>query len=232
MKLTRRDTLMLATAAAALNASVPAFAADGIGALESRVNDVWGTPVGAERVELVEAAAIYRNQRLETGDDSAAGVRFIDASKLTLGANANAVVDDYVFAGAASKSAVTLTKGAFRFISGQMPEKNMKINTPTVTIGIRGTELKIDVYDDGSTELSTVSGAANIVSLATNEALDILAGHSVIADSNGVFGVVRDFIHKSKDEAIERGLSKVRSKIPRPDIPSLPGLPGIPNPFK
>jgi len=108
-----------------------------------------------------------------------------------------------------------------------MPEKNMKIHTPTVVIGIRGTELKIDVYADGSTELSTVSGAANIVSRATSEVLDILAGHSVLADSNGVFGVVRDFIHKSKDEAIERGLNEIRSKIP-----SIPGLPGIPNPFK
>ncbi len=227
MKLTRRDALMLATASAALGAGRPALAADGIGALETRVNDVWGTAVGAARVEIAEAAAIFRNQRLETGEDSAAGVRFIDASKLTLGANANAVVDDYVFAGAASKSAVTLAKGAFRFISGQMPEKNMKIHTPTVVIGIRGTELKIDVYEDGSTELSTVSGAANIVSLATSEALDILAGHSVLADSNGVFGAVRDFIHKSKDEAIERGLNEIRSKIP-----SIPGLPGIPNPFK
>ncbi len=227
MTLTRRDTLMLATAAAALGAGGAAHAADGIGALETRVNDVWGTPVGAARVEIAEAAAIFRNQRLETGEDSAAGVRFIDASKLTLGANASAVVDDYVFAGAASKSAVTLAKGAFRFISGQMPEKNMKIHTPTVVIGIRGTELKIDVYEDGSTELSTVSGAANILSRATSEALDILAGHSVLADSNGVFGAVRDFIHKSKDEAIERGLNEIRSKIP-----SIPGLPGIPNPFK
>lgn len=221
---------MLATASIALGS--PAIAADGIGALETKVNDVWGTAVGATRMDLSEAAAVFRNQRLETGDDSAAGVRFIDASKLTLGENANAVIDEYVFAGAASKSAVTLAKGAFRFISGQMPEKNMKIQTPTVTIGIRGTELKIDVYEDGSTELSTVSGAANIVSRATSEALDILAGHSVIADSNGVFGEIRDFIHRSKDQAIERGLSHVRSKIPRPDIPSIPGLPGIPNPFK
>jgi hypothetical protein len=226
MKLTRRDALLLATASVALGA--PSIAADGIGVVETKVNEAWGTAVGAARVELAEAAAVFRNQRLETGEDSAAGVRFIDASKLTLGANANAVVDEYVFAGAASKSAVTLAKGAFRFISGQMPEKNMKIQTPTVVIGIRGTELKIDVYEDGSTELSTVSGAANIVSRATSEALDILAGHSVLADSNGVFGVVRDFIHKSKDEAIERGLAHVRSKIPMPNIP---GLPGIRNPF-
>jgi hypothetical protein len=134
-----------------------------------------------------------------------------------------------VFAGEASRSAVTLAKGAFRFISGQMPEKNMRIKTPTVVIGIRGTELKIDVYEDGSTELSTISGAANIVSNATSKALDILAGQSVLADENGVFSAVRDFIHKSKDQAIERGLSEIRSKIP--SIPGVPGLPGIPNPF-
>lgn len=226
MKLTRRDALMLATASIALGA--PAIAADGIGAAETVVNDVWGTQTGASRVELAQASAIFRNQRLETGDDSGAAVRFVDASKLTLGANANAVVDEYVFAGAASKSAVTLAKGAFRFISGQMPEKNMRIKTPTVVIGIRGTELKIDVYEDGSTELSTISGAANIVSNVTSQALDILAGQSVIADENGVFSAIRDFIHKSKDEAIERGLSDIRSKL---RVPSLPGLPGIPNPF-
>ncbi|MEQ1864267.1 MAG: FecR family protein [Micropepsaceae bacterium] len=224
MKLTRRQALMLATAYSALGAT-RAFAADGVGALESVANEVWGTQTGASRVALTEAAAIFRNQRLETGEESAAGVRFIDASKLTLGANASAVIDEYVFAGDASRSTVTLAKGAFRFISGQMPEKNMRLKTPSVSIGIRGTELKIDVYEDGSTELSTIEGAANIVSNATNEALDILAGHSVLADANGVFGVIRDFIHKSKDEAIERGLDELRSRVPVP-------IPDFLNPFR
>lgn len=226
MRLTRRHALMLAAAHAALAAgAVPAFAADGVGTLESVRNEVWGTPIGAARVALAEAAAIFRNQRLETGDESAAGVRFIDASKLALGSNANAVIDEYVFAGEASRSALTLTKGAFRFISGQMPEKNMKLQTPTVTIGIRGTELKIDVYEDGATELSTIEGAATVVSTLTNQALDILAGHSVSCDANGALGIIRDFIHKSKDEAIERGLGELRSRSPIP-------LPDIPNPFR
>lgn len=227
MHLTRRHALMLTTAQVALAGATAriAFAEDTVGKLETAENEVWGTPVGAARVALEEAAAIFRNQRLETGDDSAAGVRFIDASQLTLGSNASAVVDEYVFAGDASKSVTTLAKGAFRFISGQMPEKNMKLKTPTVSIGIRGTELKIDVYDDGATELSTISGAANIVSNITNEALEILAGHSVSCDANGVLGVIRDFIHKSKDEAIERGLDEIRRRSPIP-------LPDLPNPFR
>jgi hypothetical protein len=202
------------------------LAADGIGAVESLANEVWGTEVGAARVALAQAAAIFRNQRVETGDDSATAIRFIDTSKLTLGENANAVIDEYVFAGDASRATMTLAKGAFRFISGQMPEKNMRLKTPTVSIGIRGTELKIDVYEDGSTELSTIEGAANIVSNVTNQALDIPAGHSVSCDANGVLGVIRDFIHKSKDEAIERGINELRSKSPIP-IPF-----DIPNPFR
>jgi hypothetical protein len=225
MNLTRRHALMLTTAAVALGAR-PSLAADGIGAIEKIANEVWGTQVGASRVALNETAAIFRNQKIETGDDSAAAIRFIDASKLMLGENADAVIDEYVFAGDASRSTTTLAKGAFRFISGQMPEKNMKLKTPTVLIGIRGTELKIDVYEDGSTELSTIEGAANIVSNITNQALDILAGHSVTCDANGVLGVIRDFIHKSKDEAIERGMSEIRSRIPIP-IPI-----DIPNPFR
>ncbi len=230
MRLTRRDALMLATAHAALaTGAVAAFAADGVGKLESLANEVWGTQAGAARIALEEAASIFRNQLLETGDESAAEVRFVDASKLSLGANANAVIDDYVFAGDASRSVMTLSKGAFRFISGQMPEKNMKLQTPTVSIGIRGTELKVDVYDDGSTELSTVSGAARIVSNITNEALDILAGHSVLADKDGVLGAIRDFIHKSRDEAIERGIDELKE---RSGLNKLPFDIPIPNPFR
>ena len=61
---------------------------------------------------------------------------------------------------------------------------------------------------------------------ATNEALDILAGHSVSCDANGVLGVIRDYIHKSADEAVERGIDELRSRSPIP-------LPfDIPNPFR
>jgi len=228
MQLTRRSGLKLALAPLALAILGPsAVRADaGIGAVSEIDNELWGTVTGAARQALGVSAQVFRKQRLETGDDSAAVVKFIDQSQLSLGENANLVVDEYVYAGAKSRSAVMLGKGAFRFLSGQMPEKNMKLNTPTVGIGIRGTELLIDVYEDGSTEVSTISGAANVVSAITNEVLDVLAGQSVLADAEGVFiGGVRDFIHKSADEAIQREINKLRSKSPIP-------LPDILNPFR
>lgn len=227
MKITRRSGLMLAVAQCALLVGGRvAWAGNSVGTLTKKENEVWGTIRGARQIALEEAAQVFRNQKLETGDDSAAVVKFIDQSQLSLGENANLVVDEYVYAGEKSRSSVMLGKGAFRFLSGQMPEKNMKLNTPTVGIGIRGTELLIDVYEDGSTEVSTISGAANVVSAITNEVLDVLAGQSVLADAQGVFiGGVRDYIHKSADDAIQREINKLRSKSPIP-------LPDIPNPFR
>lgn len=204
----------------------PAAASENIGRLKEMENDVWGTLLGAMRAPLTQSASIFKNQKLETGDDSAAVVRFIDETQLSLGENANVTIDDYVYAGNNSRSSVMLAKGAFRFVSGKMPEKNMKIKTPTVGIGIRGTELLIDVYEDGSTEMSTIEGAASVVSILTNEVLDVVAGRSILADAQGVFvGGVRDFVHKSVDDAIQREIDKLRSKSPIP-------LPDIPNPFR
>ena len=228
LKFTRRAGMMLAAAQTVLIAFGVgiARAESSVGNLAEKENDVWGTLKGAAQIALGKSAEIFKNQKLQTGADSAAKVRFIDDSQLSLGANANVSVDEYVFAGDKSRSSVMLAKGAFRFISGQMPEKNMKLKTPTVGIGIRGTELMIDVYDDGSTELSTIEGAASVVSNVTNEVLEVVAGHSILADAKGLFiGGVRDFIHKSADKAIERGLDEIRSRSPIP-------LPDIPNPFR
>lgn len=228
LKFTRRAGMMLAAAQTVLIAFGVgiARAESSVGNLAEKENDVWGTLKGAAQIALGKSAEIFKNQKLQTGADSAAKVRFIDDSQLSLGANANVTVDEYVFAGDKSRSSVMLAKGAFRFISGQMPEKNMKLKTPTVGIGIRGTELMIDVYDDGSTELSTIEGAASVVSNVTNEVLEVVAGHSILADAKGLFiGGVRDFIHKSADKAIERGLDEIRSRSPIP-------LPDIPNPFR
>lgn len=228
MKISRRAGLMLAAAQGALLALGVrvAWADSSVGQLSKKENDVWGTLKGAAQIALNESAQIFRNQKLETGEHSAAVVKFIDDSQLSLGAHANTVIDEYVYDGDKSHSSVMLAKGAFRFVSGQMPEKNMKLNTPTVGIGIRGTELKIDVYDDGSTEMSTIEGAASVTSIATREVLEVIAGHSILADAKGLFiGGVRDFIHKSADNAIERGLDELRSRSPIP-------LPDIPNPFR
>ena len=104
--ITRRTGLRLAVAQGlAMFAGLRvAFAEPGIGAIAELENDAWGTRVGATRASLSLSAAVYRNQRLETGEESATTVKFVDQSLLSLGANANMVIDDYVYAGESSRS--------------------------------------------------------------------------------------------------------------------------------
>src|SRR5262245_42882248 len=85
--------------------------------------------------------SIIRNAELATADHGALEVTFLDGSKLTMGQNSRLTVDEYVYAGpgGAGKQTVRYTKGLFRFLSGSIPKDQVKIETPTVTIGIRGT---------------------------------------------------------------------------------------------
>lgn len=214
MKLTRRDAL-LATAAVGFTVTARADdAEDGIGGVEDIVNYAWSTvaPDPKEEIELEDD--VYMNEVVETGDESALVVKFSDGSKLTLGENAKIVIDKYVYDPAASsgEQAITLAKGAFRFISGAVPKANVKISTPTVTIGIRGTELIFDVADDGETEMSTIAGEADATDGA-GETLTVHPDESIVVDKSRRFrGKVRKRRHVTRSIAIAEGLDGARKR--------------------
>jgi hypothetical protein len=219
MKLTRREGLV-ATAALALAGVARADDDDGIGGVEDIVNYAWSTLAPEPRDEIELEDDVYMNEVVETGEESALVVKFSDGSKLTLGENAKIVIDTYVFDPATftGEQAVTLSKGAFRFLSGSLPKTSVKISTPAVTIGIRGTELVIDVADDGETEMSTLSGEADATD-GSGETLTVAVDESVVIDRNRRFrGRVRKRRHVSRSIAIAEGLegARVRWRIRKP----------------
>jgi hypothetical protein len=84
------------------------------------------------------------NDRLRTGPNARLQVTFHDGSSLTLGENANVVVDRFVFNPEKSSAQVALraTKGALRFAGGkieQMHQKSIVVNTPEAALAVRGT---------------------------------------------------------------------------------------------
>jgi len=71
-------------------------------------------------------------------------VTFNDNSKLTLGENANVVIDRYVYNPNKSSAQVVLNSahGALRFAGGKiegMSHKNIVVNTPNAAMAVRGT---------------------------------------------------------------------------------------------
>lgn len=141
---------------------------------------------------------IIRDAELATAERGALEVTFNDGSKLTMGQNSRLTVDEYVYSGqGAGKQTVRYTKGLFRFLSGSIPKENVKIDTPTVTIGIRGTILRTWLDDDGKGATSVEYGPNGeefevvLTSKATGKTVVLKSGQKVGFDNQGVFeGIV------------------------------------------
>lgn len=142
---------------------------------------------------------IIRKAELVTAAKGALEVTFIDGSKLTMGQNSRLTVDEYVYSGpgGAGKQSIRYTKGLFRFVSGTIPKKDVKIETPTVSIGIRGTILRAAIGDDNASAVSVDFGPNGeiheivVTSKATGRSVVLRSGQKVGIDSQGVFeGIV------------------------------------------
>jgi hypothetical protein len=68
-------------------------------------------------------------------------------------------VNDFVYdpKGHSNESLMSLTKGTFTFIAGEIAHTgNMRVGTPIGTMGIRGTAPRVEILNDGSVKFSTL----------------------------------------------------------------------------
>jgi len=111
--------------------------------VNSGVNpDATGIWPGTPPRRLVLGQDIVFNERVTTGAEGQTQVLFVDQSTLSVGPNADMVIDEFVYDPAAGtgKLAANLTRGVFRFVGGKLSkqENAVTIQTPSATIGIRG----------------------------------------------------------------------------------------------
>mgnify|MGYP003639088624 FL=1 len=96
-----------------------------------------------------KAVKIPRRQRLAWGDvlstkkKSKLQILLLDRSSLTIGSNARLTIDRFVYDPGKERSlTATVSKGAFRFMSGRKSSKSSaSVSSSVGTIGIRGTAL-------------------------------------------------------------------------------------------
>ncbi len=96
---------------------------------------------------------IHQNDMLRTGRDGAIGVVFNDDTLLSLGPESMLVIDEFVFAPRQGNFsiAVRMLKGTFAYFSGlisKLAPESAHIETPTSSIGIRGTKFVVKVEGD------------------------------------------------------------------------------------
>ncbi|MGR3362944.1 MAG: Ig-like domain-containing protein, partial [Maritimibacter harenae] len=139
--------------------------ADPIGQVETLQGVAFAERVDGTRVQLDIGAKIYENDVLITDGGGKMSVTFADGTIFTLAANSRMVIDDLVYDPDASEGnggAFSLVKGGFVFIAGEVAKTGgMDVNTPTATMGIRGTTVLV--------EITTLDGVSTVeVSLNTD----------------------------------------------------------------
>lgn len=96
---------------------------------------------------------IYLNDVVQTSSNSSLGITFNDATTFNLSAGAKITIDNYVYEdGGKQNSAIfDIGKGTVAFVAAAVAKTgDMKIATPTATLGIRGTTGVVDVPENAT----------------------------------------------------------------------------------
>jgi ferric-dicitrate binding protein FerR (iron transport regulator) len=161
----------------------------------------------AQKAPIFRLDPVVRNARLETVPSGALEVTFTDGSRLTLGSASAVVVDNYVYGGAQGASGQTLkmTRGLFRFVSGSMPKDQVKLQTPSVTIGIRGTVVKVKADDLGVGTIFFEQGTG-YVDNGKGQTVQMGEGDMVKVGPDGSIGTPENKSWSAGDEAVDFGV--------------------------
>ncbi|MFH1341973.1 MAG: VCBS domain-containing protein, partial [Pseudomonadota bacterium] len=99
---------------------------------------------------------VHKGDVVQSGSDSSLGITFIDGTVFGLSSNARMVLNEMIYdpAGSSNASLLTLVQGTISFVAGATAKTgDMKVETPTATMGIRGTavlvEIDFDVFQPG-----------------------------------------------------------------------------------
>lgn len=171
-------------------------AAARVGVTSATNGDPLGRPPGENERILRIGLDVQANEVVTTKANDRAHLLFLDGTSLTVGPNAQVVIDRFVFDPATSKGdlAITASKGVFRLVGGKISKSNaITVNTPSSTIGIRGgitlfTVTAVEtissfifgtsmtVTGQGQTQVATRPGSTIVTNLGQRPLPPVLAG--------------------------------------------------------
>ncbi|MEO6013144.1 MAG: FecR family protein [Devosia sp.] len=153
LKLMRHVAAVLLIAAPSLALAAPAGNAVG-------VDPMADAGANGQSRTLVVGADVFIGDLVETGSKGQVQILFADNTELVVGPNSALTIEDYLIRndGSAGKLAVDMLSGAFRFATGDSAKNLYEINTPTGTIGIRGTNFDVFVQKGGPADILLYHG--------------------------------------------------------------------------
>ena len=164
-----------------------------IGTVQKLTGEVTVTRADGSQVTLAVGDSVYQGDLIISGADGAVGVVLIDDTSFSMAENGQMVLDEMVFDPQTAEGSLSLSvvEGVFTFVSGQVAKSDpdaMTLNTPVATIGIRGTQVGIDLSD-----------GQNLTVVLMEEA-DGFVGEVVVMNEGGikVMNIGRQFTNVSE----------------------------------
>jgi hypothetical protein len=121
------------------------------------VVDLSGTAVikrGKETITVAKGTNIETNDKVET-KNGVVNIKFKDDTTVKVTENSSLVIDDFVYDpknASGGKLSLKAAAGTVRYVSGNIAHNNpnsVKINTPTASIAVRGTDFVMAVDETG-----------------------------------------------------------------------------------
>ncbi|MBC8269418.1 MAG: FecR domain-containing protein, partial [Rhodospirillaceae bacterium] len=121
-----------------------------IGTVDTTSGSVVATRIDGTKVELEPGSPVYQGDVIETAGGGSIGVTLADETTFSMAENGNMVLDEMVYDPATQEGSVSISavEGVFTFVSGQIAKTDpdaMTLDTPVATIGIRGTQVGLNV---------------------------------------------------------------------------------------
>jgi hypothetical protein len=120
------------------------------------VTEATGTAIikrGKDTIPVSKGTEIKTNDKVET-KNGRVKIVFKDDTNVTVTESSSLVIDDFVYdpKSGAGKLGLKAAAGTVRYVSGAIAKdpKNVKINTPTAAIAVRGTDFVMAVSETGA----------------------------------------------------------------------------------
>ena len=169
-------------------------------------------------VPLQTGAELRSGDLLRTGEQGSLTLRFVDGSRLLLASRSEVTVEQLLVYGRSALPAMQLRlhRGSADSRIQPAPQRppDYQLKTPSLNLGVRGTEFRVQVAEDGRSAAQVLQGAV------AAGALKVEAGHGIVA-AVGETQPKQGRLHAAPDlGAIEPRLERL------PPTLSWPALPG------
>ena len=126
-----------------------AWSADGAGTVKTLAGSATLIRSSAA-LPIATGQRVFSGDRIVSGQDGYVGIMLYDDTRLTIGPGSELLIREFEFNANSyvGNLAVSFLKGTARVVTGLIGKnspENVRFNTPTATIGIRGTEFIVDV---------------------------------------------------------------------------------------